>query len=168
METCTFRGRRRQHPQLGGFWGRTRQLHDQFIRESGSRVWSVEAADEGNVYRMRWITPTIFCAISPGGKVVRRFVVDPGDEGFAPVAMHIASNRIAVLSFHEQTEEKGMKIVDLEGHEIAPYEEARIDGNTKNDILGLAFACYTANPQGFIFLTTGDGDRIEIQAAEGR
>jgi hypothetical protein len=25
-----------------------------------------EAADDGNVYRMRWITPTIFYAISPG------------------------------------------------------------------------------------------------------
>jgi len=101
-----------------------------------------EAADDGNVYRMRWITPTIFYAISPEGKVVRRFVVDPGDEGFAPVAMHIASNRIAVLSFHEQTKEKRMKIVDLEGHEIATYKEARIDGKTKNDFLGLAFACY--------------------------
>jgi hypothetical protein len=82
-----------------------------------------EAADDGNVYRMRWITPTIFYAISPGGRVVRRFVVDPGDEGLAPVAMHIASNRIAVLSFHEQTKEKRMKIVDLEGHEIATYEK---------------------------------------------
>jgi hypothetical protein len=50
-------------------------------------------------------------------------VVDPGDEGLAPVAMHIASNRIAVLSFHEQTKEKRMKIVDLEGHEIATYEK---------------------------------------------
>ena len=55
--------------------------------------------------------------------MVRRFVVDPGDEGLAPVAMHIASNRIAVLSFHEQTKEKRMKIVDLEGHEIATYEK---------------------------------------------
>ena len=82
--------------------------------------------------------------------------------------MHIASNRIAVLFFHEPTKEKRMKIVDLEGHEIATYEEARIDGKTKNDFLGLAFACYTANPQRFTFLTTGDGDRIEIQAAEGR
>jgi hypothetical protein len=90
-----------------------------------------EAADDGNVYLMRWTLPTIFYAISPGGKVVRRFVVDPGDEGFAPVAMHIASNRIAVLFFHEQTKEKRMKIVDLEGHEIATYEEARIGGKTK-------------------------------------
>jgi hypothetical protein len=111
-----------------------------------------EAADDGNVYLMRWTLPTIFYAISPGGKVVRRFVVDPGDEGFAPVAMHIASNRIAVLFFHEQTKEKRMKIVDLEGHEIATYEEARIGGKTKNDFLGLAFACYTANPQRFTFL----------------
>jgi hypothetical protein len=127
-----------------------------------------QAADDGNVYLMRWITPTIFYAISPRGEVVGRFVVDPGDEGFAPVAMHIASNRIAVLFFHEQTKEKRMKIVDLEGHEIVTYEEARIDGKPKNDFLGLAFACYTANPQRFTFLTTGAGDRVEIRAAEGR
>jgi hypothetical protein len=30
-----------------------------------------------------------------------------------------------------------------------------------------AFACYAANPQCFTFLTTADGDRIEIRAAEG-
>jgi hypothetical protein len=72
------------------------------------------------------------------------------------------------LFFHEQTKEKRMKIVDLEGHEIATYGEARVDGKPRNGFLGLAFACYTANPQPFTFLTTGDGDRIEIRAAEGR
>jgi hypothetical protein len=127
-----------------------------------------QAADDGNIYLMRWITPTIFYAISPGGEVVRRFVVDPGDQGFTPEAMHIAGNRIALLFFDEQTKEKQMKIVDLEGHEIATYDEARVDGKPKNDFLGLAFACYTENPQRFTFLTTGDGDRIEIRSAEGR
>jgi hypothetical protein len=43
----------------------------------------MQAAADGNVYLMRWITPTIFYAISPGGAVVRRFVVDPGDESSA-------------------------------------------------------------------------------------
>jgi hypothetical protein len=127
-----------------------------------------QAGDDGNIYLMRWITPAIFYAISPGGEVVRRFVVDPGDEGFTPEAMHIADNRIAVLFFEEQTKEKQMKIVDLEGREIARYDEARVDGKPKNDLLGLAFACYTANPQRFTFLTTGDGDRIEIRTADGR
>lgn len=60
-----------------------------------------------------------------------------------------------------------MKTMDLEGHEIANYEEGRVDPQ-QNDLLGLAFACYTANPQRFTFLTAGDGDRIEIRAAEGR
>jgi len=127
-----------------------------------------QAADDGNIYLMRWTTPTIFYAISPGGEVVRRFVVDPGDQGFTPEAMHIAGNRIALLFFDEQTKEKQMKIVDLEGHEIATYDQAKVDGKPKNDFLGLAFACYTENPQRFTFLTAGDGDRIEIRSAEGR
>ena len=127
-----------------------------------------QAAEDGNVYLMRWITPTIFYAISPGGEVIRRFMVDPGDEGFKPVSMHVAGTRIAVLFFDEHSKEMRMKIVDLEGHEIVTYDEASVDGKPRNDHLGLAFVCYTANPQRFTFLTSGDGDRVEIQAAEGR
>jgi hypothetical protein len=123
----------------------------------------MQAADDGNVYLMRWITPTIFYAISPGGEVIRRFVVDPGDESYRPSAMHVAGNRIAVLFFQPQSMEERMKIVDLEGHEIATYDELREKGKP---ILGLAFACYTENPQRFTFLTTGDGERLNLQTVE--
>jgi hypothetical protein len=58
-----------------------------------------EAGTDGNIYLMRWVTPAIFYAISPGGEVVRRFTVDPEDEAYRPSAMHIADNRIAVLFF---------------------------------------------------------------------
>ena len=61
-----------------------------------------------------------------------------------------------------------MKIVDLEGHEIATYDEMRAGGKATHGLLGTAFACYRVNPQRFTFLTTRGGDRIEIQAAEGR
>jgi hypothetical protein len=47
-----------------------------------------------------------------------------------------------------------MKIVDLAGHEIATYDQARVDGKPKSDSLGSAFACDTANPQRFTFLTS--------------
>ncbi len=127
-----------------------------------------QAAADGNVYLMRWVTPTIFYALSPGGGVVRRFLVDPGDDSFRLAAMHIVGNRIAVLFYQPQTGEKQMKVVDLEGHEIATYDQIKVDGKPKNDFLGSAFACYTEDPQRFTFLTTGDGDKLELRAAEGR
>ena len=40
----------------------------------------MEAGADGNIFLMRWLTPAIFYAISPGGAVVRRFTVDPGDQ----------------------------------------------------------------------------------------
>jgi hypothetical protein len=128
-----------------------------------------QAASDGNVYLMRWVTPTIFYALSPGGGVVRRFLVDPGDENFKPAEMHVAGSRIAVLFYHPQTGELLMKIVDLEGHEIATYDQAKVNGKpTTNDALGSAFACYTDDPQRFTFLTTGDGQKLELRAAEAR
>jgi hypothetical protein len=128
----------------------------------------MQTAADGNVYLMRWITPTIFYAISSGGAVIRRFTVDPGDESYRPAAMHIAGNRIALLFFQPQTMEKRMKIVDLEGREIATYDELRVDGKPKYGLLGTAFACYTENPQRFTFLSTGDDSRLELRTAEAR
>lgn len=128
----------------------------------------VQPASDGNIYLMRWITPTIFYAISPGGEVVRRFVVDPGDDTLRPSGMHVSGDRIAVLYFQPQTMEKRMKILDLEGHELATYEGPKDEGKLKEGVLGTAFACYSENPQRFIFLTTGEGDRLQYRIAEGR
>ena len=127
----------------------------------------MEAAADGNIYLMRWLTPAIFYAISPGGEVVRRFTVDPGDADLRPTEMHIAGNRIAVLFFHPQTMATRMKIVDLEGREIATYDE-NDDAKSEAGGLGTAFACYTANPERFAFLSTGDNQRIEFLFAEPR
>jgi len=81
----------------------------------------MQAADDGNVYLMRWLSPAIFYAISPSGEVVRRFKVDSGDDNYRPEAMHISGNRIAILFFHPQTTRKLMKVVDLEGRELGTY-----------------------------------------------
>jgi hypothetical protein len=37
------------------------------------------AAKDGNIYVTRWLSPAILYAVSPGGEVVRRITVDPGD-----------------------------------------------------------------------------------------
>jgi hypothetical protein len=125
------------------------------------------AAGDGNVYVMRWLSPAVFYAISPGGEVVKTFEVDPGNSNLEPASMHISANRIAVLFFNSGSEEEIMKLVDLDGHEVASYNELKERGKAKKEI-GLAFACYTSRPESFTFLTTGDDHRIQLQHVEPR
>jgi hypothetical protein len=126
------------------------------------------AASDGNIYVMRWLSPAIIYAISPGGEVVRRFEVNSGEDNFAPVSMHITGNRMAILFYQPQTMEKVMKIVDLQGRDLASYDELREGGKAKLGTLGLAFACYTVRPERFTFLTAGDDHRIELKLVEPR
>jgi hypothetical protein len=128
----------------------------------------VETANDGNAYLMRWTNPAVFYAISAGGEVVRRFTVDPGGMDYRPAAMHVFQNRIAVLFVEEQNHDKIMKIVDLEGHEIATYDELRPNGQPTHGMLGTAFACYTENPTRFTFLGSDDDNRLQLWIAESR
>ncbi len=122
-------------------------------------------AQDGNLYLMRWYSPAILYAISPGGEVVRRFAVDPGDQKFHPMAMHVSGNRMAVHFFNSQTGENLMKIVDLEGNEIATYTQ----GKTADDQrVGAAFVCYRAEPQQFTFLGATSESKLQLIIAEGR
>jgi hypothetical protein len=128
----------------------------------------VAAANDGNIYVMRWLSPAVFYAVSPAGEVVRRFTVDPGASGYMPVQMHISGGRIAVLFVHPSTQEKVMKIVDLTGHELASYDELRADGKAKLGPLGLAFVCYAARPERFTFVTTDENHKIQLKQVEAR
>jgi hypothetical protein len=125
-------------------------------------------ADDGNIYLMRWMNPAIFYAVSPGGEVVRRFTVDPGDASFHPVAMHLSGNRIAALFAQREREEEIIKVVDLEGHAVATYHSASAEGNSKKYGLGLAFACYSQSPERFTFLSAGDDNKMRLRIAEPR
>lgn len=127
----------------------------------------IEAAADGNLYLMRSLTPAIFYAVSPGGEVARRFTVNPGSPNFRPLQMHISGNRIAVLFWEPQTHEKIMKIVDLEGQDVATYDELLENGKPKLGVLGLAFACYTYHPERFTFLVTNQ-HQVELRLAEAR
>jgi hypothetical protein len=131
----------------------------------------MQAARDGNIYVMRWLSPTVFYAVAPDGKVVRRFTVDSGRDDLMPMEMHISDDRIAVLFVQRETHEKLMQVIDLEGHELATYDyDKPADGGSKSNVahLGLAFACYSAKPERFTFLTTTDDHRIQLQLAEGR
>jgi len=128
----------------------------------------MDVAADGNVFLMRWMSPAIFYAISPGGEVVRRFTVDPGDSTLRPVIMHLSGTRIAVLFAQSDTQGQIIKVVDLEGHEIETLNQPVENGQPKYGRLGLGFVCYTDNPERFTFLSTGDNDKLEFLIAEPR
>ena len=125
----------------------------------------IEIGGDGNAYLMRWTNPALFYAVSAGGEVERRFAVDPVDDGYRPDGMHIYKNRIAVWFEKRETHDKIMKIVDLEGREIATYDELKVNGKPK-DYLGAAFACYSENPTRFTFLGSEDGEKLQLLIAE--
>jgi hypothetical protein len=122
-----------------------------------------EAAKDGNVYVMRWMSPALIYAISGGGAVVRKFSVDPGDKALMPVMMHVSGGRIAVLFRNEATREQSVKVVNLEGEEIANYDASPHD---EKMAIGAAFACYFAKQTRFIFLASDDDRRIMLRAFE--
>lgn len=124
-----------------------------------------EVSQDGNLYLMRWISPAIIYAIAPTGEVVRRFTVDPGDANAHPVAMHLSGNRMAVLFLQPETWERTMKVVDLEGHEIATYKQTT---KAADATVGGAFVCYTADPQRFTFLGATSESKLQLIIAEGR
>ncbi|MGA9041791.1 MAG: hypothetical protein WB421_14765 [Terriglobales bacterium] len=139
----------------------TNPSHNQAIDFS-----KMEPAADGNIFLMRWMNPAIFYAVSPGGEVVRRFTVDPGDSSFQPVTMHVSGTRIAVLFTEPKTQEEVIKVVDLEGHEVETFDQPVVNGQPKYGRLGLGFACYTDYPERFTFLSTGDDDKLEFTIAE--
>jgi hypothetical protein len=117
----------------------------------------MDAANDGNIYLMRRLSPAIVYAISPEGEVVRRFTVEAGQRDSMPESMHIAGNRIAV-EFYEL-----IKIVDLEGRELASYVPHELP-------LEFPLACYSAKPERFTFLGDGDVDnpRVTLNVGEPR
>jgi len=133
---------------------------DEYI-ETRSVNWSqMAAAKDGNIYVMRWNYPATVYAIADGGAVVRKFNIDPGSAGYRPSHMQITGDRLAVLFFKPHEKDKLVKIVDLEGRELATYDAS--------NNLGAAFACYTLNPERFLFLTANDDHKIELRWAAVR
>lgn len=126
----------------------------------------MEAAKDGNIYIMRWASPPALYAVSPGGEVVRRFTVDPGASYYDPEQMHISGNRIAVMFRHPGIYDQVLKIVDLEGQELATYEIGQADLQ-KSEQLGV-FACYTLSPERFTFLISDHDFKLKVKQVEAR
>jgi hypothetical protein len=125
----------------------------------------VQPAKDGNLYIMRWLSPAVIYVVSPGGEVLRRFKVDPGDDKMMPIEMHVSENRIAILFRDGGTRAQVMKIVDLDGKELAMYDAV---GTNLKAPLGAAFACYFAKTERFSFLSTDEDHHIMLRLAEPR
>jgi hypothetical protein len=124
---------------------------------------AMATAADGNIYLMRWLSPAVVYAISPGGEVLRRFTVDSGDSGSMPSSMRIAGDRIAIEFRNKETKKKMFKVVDLEGKEKATYGWPEVDG--KPVWLSL---CYMQNPERFVFLDEEKDGGPVLRIAEPR
>jgi hypothetical protein len=132
---------------------------------SAIELGTAEPAPDGNIYLMRRFSPALVYAISAGGAVVHDFQVDPGDLRYLPIHMHVSGNTIAILFRNDLTKQGLMKLVDLEGHEIATYA---ISDDKTDRPLGPAFACYMPRPDRFTFLTTMENGSLGFKIAEPR
>ena len=61
-----------------------------------------------------------------------------------------------------------MQVVDLQGQEIGTYDSVKVEGEPKPEPLGVAFACYTVNPERFTFLSAGEDNNLQFLVAEPR
>jgi hypothetical protein len=125
----------------------------------------VQPAKDGNLYVMRWLSPAVVYAVSPGGDVLRRFTIDPSNNKMMPIGMHVSGNRIAILFRDGGMRTQIMRVVDLDGKELATYNA---DGTDPKAPLGAAFACYSSKGERFSFLSTDEHDRILLRIAVPR
>jgi hypothetical protein len=126
---------------------------------------SMQIGGNGNVYLMRKASPATIYAISEGGMLVRRFVVDPGDVSLMPLEMQVAGTQLAIFFRDSQAARAVIEVVDLEGHEVARYDEP--PNKLGRSALGAVFACYSTNPDRFVFLTSIH-DRSGLNIVEAR
>lgn len=125
------------------------------------------AAKDGNIYVMRYLSPARVYAVSPGGEVLRNFQVDPRVPNAMPDQMSISGSRIAIDFVNYASHEHVIKVVDLEGNELATYDPAAASDKTKSEPIGV-FACYTASPEHFTFIGYGKDGKIHLQQVEPR
>ncbi len=122
-------------------------------------------AGDNNVYLIRKeAAPTIY-AISEGGSVTLSFRVDSGDPNLLADGMQITGNRIAILFGGPNGSRALIKVVDLEGKQLAQYDVPTRNGRIT---LPLTLACYSYPPEAFTFLSTTKDDKLVLETVEPR
>lgn len=129
-----------------------------------SRGAMLVAADN-NAYFMQSGTLATIYAISEGGAMTRHFRVDPGEPDLVTEGMQITGNRIAVLFGNPNGSRALIKVVDLEGKEVAQYAFPTRNGRIT---LPLTLACYTYPPEAFTFLDATKDDKVVLKTVEPR
>jgi len=125
---------------------------------------SAETGSDGNIYLMRASNPPIVYAISPGGEVTKRFVVDLGeDAGFSPLEpLHVLGSRIAIF-FHNNNSGAGeIKIVNSGDARTEATYITPAGGEA-----GPGLACWTA-PDRFTFIGEADDGYVSVRYFEPR
>jgi hypothetical protein len=109
---------------------------------------SIAIGQDGNAYLMRNLPDPVIYAISPGGEVVRQFTVKSGGSDYMPFGgLIIAGDRIAIYFHDDKAKTAMIKVVDLEGHDIATYDKPKFDGKMRVGVM----ACYSRNPETLTF-----------------
>jgi hypothetical protein len=120
----------------------------------------IEVAGDGNAYLMRRVNPAIVYVISPAGEVLRRFIVKSEKDRVLPSSLHASKSRIAILFWNNDTKEMEIKVMDLDGNQVARYENSS-DGQLPK--AGTAFSCFSENPDRFTFMTAVTGDKLALR-----
>jgi hypothetical protein len=127
----------------------------------------LEIGSDGNAYLLRWLNPAVIYAISPGGEVVRRITIDPGDQELMVDKMTIVGNRIAIVFRKTSPEHRVLQqlidVVDLEGNKVAIYDQPMSDGHVA---FGASLVCYTQNPEQFTFMEWTKDDKWALNVTE--
>jgi len=121
---------------------------------------TAEPAEDGNVYLLHPASKPIIYVISPAGELVRRLVIPPPSENYAPIAMKVGGGRMVIQFEKYDPERKSSRrifsLLDAEsGEKIADY--------VSPPEIGGALACYT--PNGFTFLTSTQDRKLALLRA---
>lgn len=119
---------------------------------------------DGNVYLMRRTSPATVYVISSSGELLRTLEIEPPDAGQMPIDMQVAEGRIAVQfgpsSLGDSYEGTNFIVTDATTGE-------RLSDDTDENVRGV-FACYSAKPERFTFLTISDDNKLQILEASSR
>ena len=145
--------------------GDSRYAHGPMFGNMAVAFGRARLGDDGNVYLMSRTSPATVYVISSSGELLRTLRIEPADHGQMPYEMRVAEGRIVVefsLSCSaDHCEGWSFTVADATtGQKLSDY------GDDKS--LGGVFACYSARPERFTFLTVGDDNKLQMIEASAK
>jgi hypothetical protein len=145
--------------------GDSRYAHGPMFGNMAVAAGRGRLGDDGNVYLMRRTSPATVYVISSSGELLRTLSIEPADHGQLPFEMRVAEGRVVVefsLSCSaDDCEGANFTVADANtGQKLFDYADDKS--------LGGVFACYSAKPERFTFLTVSDDNQLQIIEASAR